>query len=217
MHPRLGSAAVALLAAVLAGCATTEYSQLTGRRYFFARIDTYPVVVLDVDGRSTASDPVLVDPGTRVVRVQAPPGGAGLQEVRSITLDVPACTRIYLVAVKTNRLASDFQVSVDHREPLSPCVAKAAQRRSCRRACSRKARHPAACRARPSPASATLKRSSGDGGESVGREAGLSLPAHPPRGSSVSPRNSSATDSRSRTSVARSPSTITSAARARLL
>lgn len=128
MNLRLACMGLGLAAAALAGCATTEFSQLSGRRYHIAPIDTYPVVILDVDGRSTTSNPVLVDPGPRVVRVQAPSGGAGLREVRTVSLDVPPCTRMYLVAVKSTRLASDFDVKVDHQEPIGSCVPEVAQR-----------------------------------------------------------------------------------------
>jgi hypothetical protein len=32
------------------------------------------------------------------------------------------CTRYYLVAVRSNRLGSDFDVRVDHQEPLGGCT-----------------------------------------------------------------------------------------------
>ncbi|WP_295642866.1 hypothetical protein [uncultured Methylibium sp.] len=114
---------------LLAACATPyQYAQLDGRRYHVTPIDTYPVLILDVDGRSVNSNPVQVDPGRRMVRVQAPPGGAGLRETRTVALDVRACTRYYLVAVKDNRLASDFEVRVEHEEPVGGCSVKVAQR-----------------------------------------------------------------------------------------
>lgn len=115
--------------ALLAACATPyQYAQLDGRRYYVTPIDTYPVLILDVDGRSVVNNPVQVDPGRRVVRVQAPTGGAGLRETRTVALDVRACTRYYLVAVKDNRLASDFEVKVEHEEPVGGCSVKVAQR-----------------------------------------------------------------------------------------
>ena len=121
------TAAAAL--AVLAGCATPySYSQLYGQRYYVTPIDTYPVLILSVDGKDYLSSPVLVDPGLRAVRVQAPSGGAGLREVRTIALEVKPCTRYYLVAVKDNRLASDFEVKVDHQEPIGGCTTRVAQR-----------------------------------------------------------------------------------------
>ena len=114
--------AIPTLTAALTAC-STPYSQLYGTRYYRAPIDTYPVLVVSVDGEHYLRQPVLVDPGPRRVTVQAPPTVAqryGSQ--RTITLDVKPCTRYYLVAVKQNRLSSDFTVKVDYEEPISGCA-----------------------------------------------------------------------------------------------
>ncbi|MEP6740771.1 MAG: hypothetical protein ABJA61_10355 [Caldimonas sp.] len=115
-----------LCVAALTACASTDYhfSQLVGKRYFRAPIDTYSVSVVRVDGKDNVFRPALVDPGLRQVTVQGPPGGAGgVGEQRTIALNVAPCTRYYLVAVKTNTLASDFSVRVDYQEPVSGCTA----------------------------------------------------------------------------------------------
>jgi hypothetical protein len=122
--PRVRATAVAA-AAVLAACASTDYhfSQLVGQRYHRTPIDTYPVTIVRVDGKDTSLRPVLVDPGLRHVVVQGPPGGTGGPgEQREIALNVLPCTRYYLVAVRPNRLASDFDVRVDYQEPLGGCT-----------------------------------------------------------------------------------------------
>jgi hypothetical protein len=111
----------------LAACASTDYhySQLLGERYHRTPVDTYPVEVVKIDGKDTMLRvrPKLVEPGARVISVQGPPGGAGRTgEVRTIAMEVAPCTRYYLVAVKTQRLASDFEVKVDHQEPVSGCT-----------------------------------------------------------------------------------------------
>jgi hypothetical protein len=109
----------------LAACASTDYhySQLYGTRYQRAPIDTYPVTIVRVDGKDTPFQPVLVDPGLRKIAVQGPPGGAfHLGEEREISLDVRPCTRYYLVAVRPNRLASDFTVRIDYEEPVGGCT-----------------------------------------------------------------------------------------------
>ena len=121
----LSRSAVALGAVALAACASTDYhySQIYGTRYYRAPIDTYPVTIVRVDGKDTALKPVLVDPGVRKITVQGPPGGAlHLGEERDISLQVAPCTRYYLVAVKSNRLASDFAVRVDYQEPVGGCT-----------------------------------------------------------------------------------------------
>ena len=118
------SAAVALT--MLAGCASSgfHYSKLDGRRYYRAPIDTYPVIVSKVDGKSTPmSEPVLVDPGPREVVVQTYPDRFHrMGEERTINLDVKPCTHYYLVAVKVTPIHSDYQVKVEHEEPVGGCT-----------------------------------------------------------------------------------------------
>ena len=110
---------------MLSACASTDYhfSQLYGKRYYRAPIDTYDVTILRIDGKDTLIRPALVEPGVRKVVVQGPPGGAlHLGEEREIALDVRPCTRYYLVAVKSNRLASDFDIRIDYEEPVGGCT-----------------------------------------------------------------------------------------------
>ncbi|MGA0609917.1 hypothetical protein [Caldimonas sp. KR1-144] len=111
---------------LLAGCATGyHYSELRGQRYFKAPIDTYPVIISKVDGKSTPiGGPVLVDPGQRAVTLQGPPGGAGKRNVDEVTLnmDVKPCTRYYIVAVKDNALNVDFKPKVDYEESIAGCT-----------------------------------------------------------------------------------------------
>ena len=111
--------------AALAACASTDYhySQLLGKRYYRAPIDTYDVTIIRVDGKDTLFRPVLVDPGLRKIVVQGPPGGTrSLGEQREFSLDVRPCTRYYLVAVRANKLASDFDVRIDYEEPVGGCT-----------------------------------------------------------------------------------------------
>jgi hypothetical protein len=42
-------------------------------------------------------------------------------EERTFTLDVKPCTRYWLEAKKTNRLAQDFVPRVNHSEPIAGC------------------------------------------------------------------------------------------------
>jgi len=116
--------AALLLAAGLAACAglPQPFSQLDGHRYNLTPIDTYAVQIIRVDDRDTIDSPTFVEPGLRKVRVQGPPDGAHrLGEQRVIDLNVAPCTRYHLVAVKPNRLMSDFSVKVDHEEPIGGC------------------------------------------------------------------------------------------------
>ena len=119
---RIGTAAV--IASMLAGCASTSYhySQLVGARYFKTNIDTYPVLILEVDGRSVIDVPVLVDAGIRNVLLQGPPTAVSLQLTQTMKLDVKSCTRYYLVAVKQNPLQNEFMPRVDFEEPIPGCT-----------------------------------------------------------------------------------------------
>jgi hypothetical protein len=139
--PLLRPLAIVAAAASLAACASTDYhySQLTGARYSQTTMDTYPVSILLVDDKSVINGAAglvvndrstpnptkfaLVDPGPRQITVQGPPGGTGsVGETLTFPLDVAPCTRYYLVAVKSSRLATDFTVRVDHQEPVSGCT-----------------------------------------------------------------------------------------------
>jgi len=115
---------VTLLTAVaaLAGCAHAPFAYIDGNRYFHASLNTFSVIVLDVDGQSDLRNPVWVDPGKRVIRVQGPStAGFTFGETRTLTLDVKPCTRYYLKAVKQNPLQQDFTPAVDYEEPIAGC------------------------------------------------------------------------------------------------
>ena len=119
------SSVIALGVTLLGACASTDYhySQLYGKRYFRAPIDTYDVTIVRVDGKDTVFRPVLVDPGLRKLVIQGPPGGTrNIGEEREMVLDVRPCTRYYLVAVRPNRMTSDFDVRVEYEEPVSGCT-----------------------------------------------------------------------------------------------
>lgn len=120
MTLRLMVAAVALAAA---GCAT-NFSYIDGNRYFKTPINTASVIVLDVDGRSEIRNPVMVEPGVRVVRVQGPAApGFRFGQDRILTLDVKPCTRYYLAALRPNSISAEFTPMVDFEEPISGCKA----------------------------------------------------------------------------------------------
>jgi len=114
-------AATAALAA--AGCAT-NFSYIDGNRFFKSELNTHSVIVLDVDGRSQIRNPVMVEPGVRVVRVQGPAApGFRFGQDRTLTLDVKPCTRYYLKAVTPNAISQEFTPMVDFEEPISGCKA----------------------------------------------------------------------------------------------
>ncbi len=126
MNTRLLTCTLIATAALAAGCSTVNEAQLVGDRYFKVPIDTYPVHIVAVDGDSVPSwSPVRIEPGSRTIKVQAPPTRAqlGAGDTQEFTLDVQPCTRYHLVAVRENPLLRPFAVRVDHTEPVPGCRA----------------------------------------------------------------------------------------------
>ena len=122
MRHRAWIAVAAAVVALLQGCAAgTTFSQLVGERYFLTRLDTYPVTILSVDGRSSILLTQYVEPGLRVLVLQGPPGGAGFSASETFELEVKPCMRYYIVALKLSPLDSNFQPQVDFMQPLAGC------------------------------------------------------------------------------------------------
>ena len=120
MKLRLIVAAVALAAT---GCAK-NFAYIDGNRYFQAEMNTHSVIILDIDGASHIRNPVMVEPGVRVVRVQGPAApGFRFGQDRTLTIDVKPCTRYYLKAVTPNAISQEFTPMVDFEEPISGCKA----------------------------------------------------------------------------------------------
>ena len=116
-------------ATLLSGCASGpfQYSELSGERYFLTNLDTHSVIISRIDGRSTPlQGRVLLEPGLRAIEVQGPPGGSGRAELVTAEITIEPCTKYYLVAVKQNRLSTDFTVRVDFEEPVPGCTAPSA-------------------------------------------------------------------------------------------
>jgi len=113
-------------AVLLSACASTSYtySELIGERYYKTPIDTYPLIISKVDGKSALRGVVRVDPGPRSITFQGPPGGTGARgaEELTVTMDIKPCTRYYIVAQKDNRLDVDFKPKIDYEEPVAGCT-----------------------------------------------------------------------------------------------
>ena len=113
-------ALMGLVTVLLQGCAAEpRFSQLVGERYFVTSLDTYPLLISSVDGKSFTTSPQFVEPGVRQLVLQGPPGGAGFSALMPFTLQVEPCTRYYIVAVKASPLDTQFTPRVDYRMPLS--------------------------------------------------------------------------------------------------
>ena len=119
MTPRILIGALALF---VAGCATPTFSYIDGNRWYKAELNSYSVVVLDVDGVSYTRNPIMVDPGVHNIRVQGPPApGFTYGEPKMLTVDVKPCMRYYLKAVKKTSVEQDYTPSVDYVDPISGC------------------------------------------------------------------------------------------------
>jgi hypothetical protein len=117
-----GAAFLAVVASLLSGCATTfQGSYLVGERYYRADAKSFPVIILSVDGKDTTMRRVLVDPGERVIRVQAPPVPGAAHETATLTLDVKPCFTYYIVAERDSRISAPFTPRVDYAEPIGGC------------------------------------------------------------------------------------------------
>lgn len=123
MRTKTSALALVVAAGLLSGCASTFHgSFLVGERYFKARMDTQPVIILSVDGSDTTQRRVLVDPGEREIRVQAMPVPGAPHETRTFKLVVEPCYTYYIVAVRDNRITADFTPAVDFAQPLGGCT-----------------------------------------------------------------------------------------------
>ena len=114
---------MALLAAVLAGCATysENASYLYGERYYRANIHTFPTNITAIDGQSTIRrygyGQVPIEPGPHVIRlVTAPVAGITIPEERELNMDVQPCKRYYIVAERDNRLEQNWRPVIEFVE-----------------------------------------------------------------------------------------------------
>ena len=127
MNKRLAVLSLAVLASLAeTGCATwgPTWSEISGARYNVTTLNRRPAFVQKIDGSSAfVTNPIKIDPGKHEIELSSPqPGWAGGGPLRTMTLNVEPCTRYYLVAVRDNRLDSDFTVRVDYEEPVGGCT-----------------------------------------------------------------------------------------------
>jgi hypothetical protein len=107
--------------ALLPACAGPAFSELVGERYFVTRLDTYPLTISSVDGRSSTLPVQYVEPGPRQLVLQGPPGFGGVTTLRSFELKVRPCIRYYIVAVRASPLDAEFTPRVDYEQALAGC------------------------------------------------------------------------------------------------
>ena len=119
MRPVLGLALCG--AALMQACAGPTFSELVGERYFLTNLDTYPLLISSVDGKSSTLPTYYVEPGTHQLVLQGPPGFGGVNALRSMELKVRPCIRYFIVAVKQSPLDADFTPRIDYEMALAGC------------------------------------------------------------------------------------------------
>jgi hypothetical protein len=118
-HVRASTAWLALLVAMMAGCADSARDAARFQRA--TAVTAFPVTIVAVDGVPMAG--TAMAPGLRKITVLMP-RAAGFKdgEQRTIDLDVKACTKYWLVAMRDSRSADTFDVKVDHEQRVYTCT-----------------------------------------------------------------------------------------------
>jgi hypothetical protein len=120
----LSSAAVAAILASAACASMAPVAQVSGRLQTRTAIDLAPVQIVSIDGQSRLVDPYSVEPGLRVIVLQAPPArGQRVGPEMTMQLTIQPCTRYYLAARRGSPLLSAWDPIVERTEPLAPCGA----------------------------------------------------------------------------------------------
>lgn len=125
MSTRSRSQIVALTvsAAALSGCAHQWESLLDGNLYTRTHLNRYPVAIVAVDGEYSTISPRRVDAGLHKLTVEAPPVANFSQPVRKeFNFKVEKCVRYWLAAQRASSLTQDYELVIDHAEPIVGCT-----------------------------------------------------------------------------------------------
>jgi len=123
MTPKRMSLLLATLGvATLAGCAHQWETVLDGRLYTRTHLHRYPVSIVAVDGDYSSLTPRRVDAGEHLLTVDAPPAtGRYLADRKEFTFKAQKCVRYWLAAQRPSAYSRDFDLVVDHAEPVPGC------------------------------------------------------------------------------------------------
>ncbi|WP_394779803.1 hypothetical protein [Undibacterium sp.] len=108
----------------VAACSTAPLSFLDGRLQPVSRMEnnTYSVRVISIDGDYSLQNPRPVSPGLHTLVVSAAPGhGARNVDPQTFTFAVEPCTRYFLGAKRTSKVAAGWDLSVEDKEAVSGC------------------------------------------------------------------------------------------------
>jgi hypothetical protein len=118
------TALIAMAAGVsLSGCAHQWESLLDGNLHSRVSMNRYPVQIVAVDGNYSTINPRRVDAGERRLTIDAPPVAGFVQPVRKeFSFKVEKCVRYWLAAQRATSLTQDYELVIDHAEPISGCT-----------------------------------------------------------------------------------------------
>lgn len=116
-------AVVALSVAAISGCAHQWESLIDGNLYTRTHLNRFPVSIVAVDNEYSTITPRRVDSGERRLTVDAPPVANFTIPVRKeFTFKVEKCVRYWLAAQRATSLTQDFELVIDHAEPIAGCM-----------------------------------------------------------------------------------------------
>jgi hypothetical protein len=121
-----GLALTAALLPLLAGtgCATygPTWSEVSGERYNVTIQNRRPGYIQKIDGYSSYTYPIKLEPGKHEIELGAnAPGWTGGPALHTMTLTLQPCMRYYLNAQFNNPVQPDWQPVVDYTEPIAGC------------------------------------------------------------------------------------------------
>jgi hypothetical protein len=107
----------------LTACAQQWESVLDGNLYTRTSMNRYPVAITAVDGNYSLQNPRYVDAGIRRLAIDAPPVAGFSQPVRrEFDFKVERCVRYWVAAQRASSLSQDFELVIDHAEPIAGCA-----------------------------------------------------------------------------------------------
>ena len=103
------------------------WSEVTGTRYFRAAMNRAPAIIKSVDGRNYTDRIVKIEPGKRMVVVQAPSRKGFPGSSKNMTMEIAPCKRYYLNAQFDSSVGPEWKPVVAYVESIPGCRITKAQ------------------------------------------------------------------------------------------
>lgn len=112
-----------LVLAMLSGCAHHWETVLDGRLYTRTHLNRFPVSITAVNGEYSTMVPRRVDAGDLRLTIDAGPiGGFLLPDRQEFNFRAEKCVRYWLAAQRPGPLSHQFDLVIDHAEPVPGCL-----------------------------------------------------------------------------------------------